>query len=87
MLVKINGGNRIRSLNLNEYFNVTARVEKVYKIRGQEKPRGSFNFLVCDLPDEMLENGRPRRKIKLLIMGNVDKDYGLVVDSNGYLEI
>ena len=88
MLVKIIGGDRISSPNLDEYFNVTATVQKVYKRRGIERFDGFVNFFACDLPDTILKrNGRPRRNTKLLIMGNVKDDYGLVVDDNGYLEI
>ena len=86
MLVTIRGGERIHSPTYNEYFNVTASVRKVYKMRGQRRPRDFVTFLVCDLPDEFLKNGRLRRKTKLFIMGNVVEDYGLVVDGNGYLE-
>ena len=86
MLVTIMGGDRIHGPTYDEYFNVTASVQKVYKMRGQRRPRGFVNFLVCDLPDEMLRNGRPRRRTRLLIMGNFSKEYGLVIDGNGYLE-
>ena len=79
-------GDRIYSPNYDEYFNVTASVQKVYKMTGQRRPRDFVNFLVCDLPGELLKNGQPRRRTKLLIMGTVIQDYGLVVDGNGYLE-
>ena len=85
MLVTIIGGKRIHSAKYDEYFNITASVQKVFKMRGQ-RPRNSVSFLVCDLPNELLSNSRPRRRTKLLIMGRVVKDYGLVVDESGYLE-
>ena len=88
MLVRVVSGKRIRSPNLDEYFNVTAVVQKVYKRNGIRKFNGSVNFLVCDLPDTILKgNSRPRRNTKLLIMGYVKDGYGLVVDENGYLEV
>lgn len=87
MIVTIRGGNRIRGPKLDEYFNVTASVRNVYKMTGQKRPKGRIHFLICDLPDRLLMNGRPRPRRTVLIMGNVDKDYGLVVDSKGYLEI
>lgn len=80
------GGDRIHNPTYDEYFNVTASVQRVFKIRGQRRPRQFVSFLVCDLPNEMLKNGRPRRRTKLLIMGSVINNYGLVVDGNGYLE-
>ena len=85
MLVTVTGGDRIYGPNYNEYFNVTASVQKVFK-RGQGRPRDLVSFLVCDLPYDLLKNGRPRRNTRLLIMGSVVKEYGLVIDGNGYLE-
>ena len=69
----------------DEYFNITASVQKVFKMKGP-KPRGSVSFLVCDLPNKMLKNDRPRRNISLLILVRVVKNFGLVVDGRGYLE-
>ena len=85
MLVTITGGERIQSTRFDEYFNITASVQKVFKMRGR-RPRNFVSFLVCDLPDEMLNNDRPRRDISLLIMGRIVRDYGLVVDGSGYIE-
>ena len=88
MLVKIIGGDRLSSPSLDEYFNVTATVQKVYRRRGIKRFNGFVNFFACDLPDTILkENGRPRRNTKLLIMGYVKDGYGMMVDDNGYLEI
>ena len=89
MLVKIIGGDRIHSPNLDEYFNVTATVKKIYKRRGIRRFNGFVNFFTCDLPDRAInkKHGGARRNTKLLIMGYVKDDYGLVVDDNGYLEI
>ena len=88
MLVKVVRGKRKRSPNLDEYFNVTAVVQKVYKRSGIRRFEGSVSFLVCDLPRTILQaNGRPRRNTQLLIMGSVKDGYGLVVDDNGYLEV
>ena len=88
MLVKIVRGKRKRSPNLDEYFNVTAVVQKVYKRSGIRRFKGSVNFLVCDLPRTILQaNGRPRRNTQLLMMGSVKDGYGMVVDENGYLEV
>jgi len=88
MLVRIRSGRRIYDHpDYEEYFNITVQVQKVYKMRGQRNPRGTINVLACDLPDEILKDGQPRRNARLLIMGNVKDDSNLVVDSNGYIEI
>ena len=84
--MKIIGGERIQSAYFDEYFNITASVIRVHKMRGRAKPHDIVSFLVCDLPNEMLKNDRPRSQISLLVMGRIVKDYGLVVDGSGYLE-
>ena len=86
MFVTIIGGERIHSTNYDEYFNVTASVRRVFKMKGQKRQGDIVSFLVCDLPNELLSNDRPLPRTRLLIMGRVDKSYGLVVDGSGYLE-
>lgn len=82
----IRGGRTYDYPDYGGYFKLTAKVHKIFKNR-KRKVHSIASFLVCDLPDAALRNGRPRRTTKLLLMGHFDDNSNLVVDNNGYIEI